>query len=65
MPPPKKATKKAAGHRHDKLYQANDRRRTYEHIGRLEVLPKSLYSLTADSVSELTQLGPKESGKKW
>ncbi|NYF92242.1 hypothetical protein RBB79_00185 [Tunturiibacter empetritectus] len=68
MLPPKKAAKKAvkkaakkpAGRHHDKHHQANDLRRAYEHMGRLEILRKSHKSLTADAVGELTKLAQKE-----
>jgi hypothetical protein len=60
VPPPKKAAKKAAGHHHDRHRQANDLRRAYEHMGRLEVLQKSLKSSSADAVDALTKLAQKE-----
>jgi hypothetical protein len=64
MPPPKKAAKKAAkkgaGHPQDEHHQANDLRRAYEHMGRLEVLRKSLKSSMAEAVAELTKLAQRE-----
>jgi hypothetical protein len=67
MPPPKKAAKKSAkkaakksaGHHQDTHHQANDLRRAYEHMGRLEILQRSLKSSTADTVAELTRLAQK------
>ena len=55
----KKAAKKAAGHHHDKHHEAKDLRRAYEHMGRLEILRKSLDSSTEDSVAKLAKLAQK------
>ena len=55
MPPHKKA-KKGAKHQDDPHRQGNDLRRAYEHMGRLEVLLKSLRSSTAEAVSTLTEI---------
>lgn len=64
MPPPKKAAKKApkksVGHHHDKHHQANDLRRAFEHMGRLEVLRGSLKTSAADTVGVLVRLAQKE-----
>jgi hypothetical protein len=54
MPPPKKAAKKAAGHRHDKRHEAKDLRRAYEHMGRVAVLRQT--SNPSEQVAELTAL---------
>ena len=62
MPPPKKAAKKSAAHHHDKPHQTNDLRRAYEHMGRLEVLRKSLEASTADAVGVLAKLAQNEIG---
>src|ERR1035437_582937 len=64
MPPAKKAAKKApkkaAKHHPDKQHEANDLRRAYEHMGRLEVLQKSLKSSAAEAVSALAKLAQRE-----
>jgi hypothetical protein len=64
MTSPKKAARKTAkktvGHHHDKQPQANDLRRAYEHMGRLEVLRKSLDSSAAGAVDALTKLARSE-----
>ena len=53
---PKKTTKKAAGHDHHKHRQANDLRRSYEHMGRIAILRQSSKSSETDAVAELTTL---------
>jgi len=69
MPPPKKAAKKVAKkaakkiaghHHHEKHHQTKDLRRAYEHMGRLEVLGKSLKPSAGDTVAALTKLAQKE-----
>jgi hypothetical protein len=52
----KKAAKKTPGHPHDKHHQADDLRRAYEHMGRLEALRGSLGSSTVESIAALTRL---------
>jgi hypothetical protein len=56
----KKATTKSVGHHHEKHHQANDLRRVYEHMGRVDVLLKSLESSAADAVGALGKLAQKE-----
>lgn len=66
MPPTKKAAKKSvkksAGKlgRSDPHPQANDLRRAYEHMGRLEVMRKALKPLAAEAVEALTKLAQSE-----
>jgi hypothetical protein len=68
MPPPKKtakkaakkAAKKSAGHRYGEHHQANDMRRAYEHMGRLQVLGKLLKTSARDAVDALSELAHKQ-----
>ena len=60
MPPPRKAAKKTAKHPHDKHHQANDLRRAYEHMGRLELLGKTQRPSAFEAVGALTKLARSE-----
>ena len=68
MPPPKKAAKKAPKkaakkapkksprHPHEAHHHTKDLRRSYEHLGRIEVLRATLGSVQADSVDSVDTL---------
>ncbi len=65
MPPLKKPAKKAARkpaapHKHDKKHQAKDLRRAFEHMGRLNILQRSLKSSSTDTLATLTKLAQVE-----
>src|SRR5258708_16482578 len=58
--PPKKAAKKSAKHHDHKHDSAKDLRRAYEHLGRLEILQRTLQPTQAGDVKSLITLAKQE-----
>ena len=55
MPP-----KKTAKHHDEKRHEANDLRRSYEHLGRVEILQRTVQPSSGDCVSTLAALAQQE-----